>query len=87
MIPVQESPRIPPTPAPLGDRFFMDWSSLGSGSPPVRMPPQSVLVGGTRLDINQPAIQTTQSGSEPTQMGVMEDAHQDDTIVFTPRTH
>ena len=42
---VWESPRIPPTPAPSEDRFFTDWSSLGSGSPPVRIPPQSALVG------------------------------------------
>ena len=34
-IPVEwESPhRTPPTPSPSEDRFFTDWSSLGSGSP------------------------------------------------------
>ena len=52
--------RTPPTPAPLEDRFFTDWSSLGSRSPQVRMPPQSVLVRETGPDINQPANQTTQ---------------------------
>ena len=31
--------RTPPTPAPSEDRFFTDWSSLGSRSPHVRMPP------------------------------------------------
>ena len=44
--------RTPPTPAPSEDRFFMDWSSLESGSPPVRMPPQGVLVREIRPDIN-----------------------------------
>ena len=34
--------RIPPIPAPSEDRFFTDWSSLGSGSAPVRTPPQSI---------------------------------------------
>ena len=63
----------------------MDWSSLGS--PCVRMPPQSVLVGETGPDINQPANQTTQPGSEPTQIEVMGNALQDDTIVSPPRTH
>ena len=84
---VPESPhRTPPTPAPLEDRFFTDWSSLGSGSPPVRTPPQSVPVRETGPDINQPVNQTTQPGSEPTQIGVTENALQEDTVVSTPRT-
>ena len=37
-------------------------------------------------DINQPATQTTQSGSEQTQIGVTENALQEDPIVSTPRT-
>ena len=37
-------------------------------------------------DINQPATQTTQPGLEPTQIGVTENALQEDPIVFTPRT-
>ena len=73
-------------PAPLEDRFFTDWSSLGSGSPHVRMPPQSVLVREIGPDINQPVNQTTQPGSEPTQIGVTENALQEDTIVSSPRT-
>ena len=73
-------------PAPLEDKFFMDWSSLGSGSPHVRTPPQSVLVREIGLDINEPVNQTTQPGSEPTQIGVMENALQEDTIVSPPRT-
>ena len=52
----------------------------------MRMPPQSVLVREIGPDINQPANQTTQPGSEPTQIGVMENALQEDTIVSTPRT-
>ena len=60
--------RTPPTPVPSEDRFFMDWSSLGTGSPLVRTPPQSVLVREVGQDINQTATQTTQLGSEPTQI-------------------
>ena len=51
------------------------------------MPPQSVLVGETGPDINQPVTQTTQLGSEPIHIGGMGNAHQDDIIVSSPRTH
>ena len=67
-------------------QLFSDWSSLGSGSPPMRMPPQSVLVREIGPDINQPVKQTTQPGSDPTQIGITENALQEDTIVSTPRT-
>ena len=50
------------------------------------MPLQSVLVREIRPGINQPANQTTQPGSEPTQIGVTENAPQEDTIVSTPGT-
>ena len=56
------------------------------GSPLVRTPPQSVQVREIGPDINQPATQTTQPGLEPTQLGVMENALQEDPIVSTPRT-
>ena len=80
----RESPhRTPPAPAPSEDRFT-DWSSLGS--PHVRMPPQSVPVGETGLDINQPVNQTTQPGSEPAQIGATGNALQNDIIVSSPRT-
>ena len=76
---VQESPqRTPPTPAPSEDRFFMDWSGIRTGSPLVQMPPQSILVRERRQEINQPTIQTSQPGSEPTQMGVTENDPQED---------
>ena len=75
--------RTPPAPAPSEDRFT-NWSSLGS--PHVRMPPQSVLVGETGPDINQPINQTTQSGSEPAEIGAMGNAPQNDIIVSSPRT-
>ena len=78
--------RTPPTPAPSEDRYFTDWSSLGTGSPLVRTPPQSVPIGEIGTNINQPANQTIQPGSEPTQIGVMENALQEDPIVTTPRT-
>ena len=51
------------------------------------MPPQSVPVGETGPDINQPANQTTHPGSEPTQIGVTGNNLQDDTFVSPPRTH
>ena len=42
---IQESQQMtPPTPAPSEDRFFKDWSSIRMRSPPVRTPPQSILV-------------------------------------------
>ena len=56
------------------------------GSPLVRIPLQSVPVREMGPDINQPANQTTQPGLEPTQIGVTENALQEDTIVSTPRT-
>ena len=81
----QDSPhRTHATPTPSEDRLFMDWSSLGS--PGVRMQPQSVLVGETGPDINHPANQITQPGLEPTQIEIMGNALQDDTIV-SPRTY
>ena len=76
--------RTPPAPAPSEDRFT-NWSSLGS--PCVRMPPQSVLVGEIGPDINQPVNQTTQPGSEPAQIGAMGNALQNDIIVSSLRTH
>ena len=51
----------------------------------MRTPPQSVLVREMVPDINQPANQTTQPGLEQTQIGVMENALQEDPIVSTPR--
>ena len=81
----QESPqRTPPTPAPSEDRFFTDWSSLGS--PCVRMPPQNILVTEPGPDINQPVNQTVQPGSEPAQIGIMRIGLQDNIIVSSPRT-
>ena len=50
------------------------------------MPPQSVLVGETGPDINQPVNQTTQPGSEPAQIGAMGNALQND-IIVSSRTH
>ena len=52
----------------------------------MRTPPQSVPVREMGPDINQPATQTTQPGSEPTQIGVTVNALQEDPIASTPRT-
>ena len=76
---VQESQqRTPPIPAPSEDRFFMDWSSIRTGSPLVRMQPQSISVRDRGQEIHQPTIQTSQPGSEPTQMGVTINTPQED---------
>ena len=78
--------RTPPTPAPSEDRLFMDWTSIRMGSPLVRTLPQSILVRERGQEINQPTIQTTQLGCERIQMGVTENALQEDPIVTTPTT-
>ena len=51
------------------------------------MPPQSILVAETGLNINQPVKQTNQPGLEPAQIGSMRNGLQDDIIVSSPRTH
>ena len=50
------------------------------GSPLVRTPLQSVLVREIGPDINQPATQTIQPRSEPTQIGVTENALHEDLL-------
>ena len=68
---------------PLSDeRLFTDWSSLES--PPARTSPQSVPIGEMGQSINQPDNQTTQPGSEPTEIGAMGNAPSDN--VSSPRT-
>ena len=52
----------------------------------MRTPPQSVPVRERGQDINQPTVQTTQPGLEPAQIGVTENALQEDPIVSAPRT-
>ena len=69
--------RTQTTPAPSEDRFFTDWSSIRTGSPLLQMPPQSILVRERGQEINQPTIQTSQPESEPIQMGVTENAPQE----------
>ena len=62
----------------------MDWSSKRTGSPLVRMPPQSILVRERGQEINQIAIQTSQPSSEPACMGVTENTLQEDLPSTTP---
>ena len=76
--------RTPPTPAPSEDRFFMDWSTIRTGSPLVRMPPQSILVRERGQEINQITIQTSQPGFDPIQMGVTENSLQENLPSTTP---
>ena len=78
--------RTPPTPTPSEDRFFTDWSSVRTGSPIIRMPPQSISMGERRPEINQIAPQTSHPISEQTYMGVIEDALQEDLSTTTPPT-
>ena len=60
----------------------MDWSSIRTGSPLVRTLPQSISVRERGQEINQPTnTWTSQPGSEPTQMGVTENALQEDLTV------
>ena len=74
----ETSQMTPPTPAPSEDRFFMDWSSIRMRSLPVRTPPQSISVRERGQEINQTTIQISQPGSEPSQMGVTDNApHRD----------
>ena len=53
----------------------------------MRIQLQSVPVGETGSDISQPVNQTTLPGSEPAQIGAMENALQEDIIASSPRTH
>ena len=62
----------------------MDWSSIRTGSLLVRMPPQSILVRERGQEINQTTIQTSQPGSEPTQMGVTDNTLHEDLTITTP---
>ena len=50
----------------------------------MRTPPQSILVRERGQEINQTTIQTSQPGSEPTQMGVRENTFQEDLPNATP---
>ena len=62
----------------------MDWSSIRTGSPLVRMPPQSILGRERVQEINQTAPQTSHPISGPTHMGVTEDALQEDLPTTVP---
>ena len=76
---IQESQHMtPPTPAPSEDRFFTDWSSIRMRSSPVRTQPQSISVRERGQEINQTTIPTSQPGSEPTEMGVTDNAPHED---------
>ena len=82
---VQESQqRTQPTPASSEDRFSMDWSSIRTESPLVRMLPQGISVRERGQEINQTAIQTSQPSSEPTHMGITENTLQEDLSSTTP---
>ena len=72
----------PPTLPPSDVRLCTNWSSLES--PHARTSPQSVPIRERGQNINQPDNQTTQPGSEPTQIGAMGNAPSDN--VSSPRT-
>ena len=84
---IQESQQMTPhTSAPSEGRFFMDWSSIRMRSL-VRTPPQSILVRERGQEINQTTIPTSQPGSEPTQMGVTDNAsHEDLPLLLWPNS-
>ena len=62
----------------------MDWSSIRTGSPLVRTPPQSILVRERGQEINQTALQTSHPISGPTHMGVIEDTLWEDPPTTAP---
>ena len=72
----------------------MDWSSIGSGFPPVRAPPQSIPVGDILTtpgmegghETGQIAPQQSHPISEQTHMGVADDAIQEN-LPTTPNIH
>ena len=74
----EDAPTLPPS----DERLFTDCSSLES--PRARTSPQSVPIGEMGQSINQPDNQTTQPGSEPTEIGAMGNAPSDN--VSSPRT-
>ena len=81
---IQESQQLTtPTPVPSEDRFFTDWSSIRTRSPPMRTPAQSTLMRERGQEINQATILTSQPGSEPTQMGVTDNAPHEDLPLAT----
>ena len=61
-------PGTPPTLALSEDRLFTDWSSIGSRSPPVVPPSQSVPMGGTLVTPGIEGIhKTEQAAPQPSQ--------------------
>ena len=62
----------------------MDWSSVRTGSPLVRTPPQNISEREGGQEINQITLQTHHPISEPTCMGVTEDALQEDLPTTAP---
>ena len=56
------------------------------GSPIIRMPPQSILMGERRQEINQVAPQISHPISEQTHMGVIKDTLQEDLSTTAPPT-
>ena len=79
-------PRTPPTPASSEDRLFTDWSSIGSRSPPMVAPPQSVPMGRTLItpgiegihEAEQAAQQPFQPISQESHIGTMSHVVQED---------
>ena len=76
--------RTPPTPVPSEERLFTDWSSVRLGSPLVRTPPQSILVGERGHETNQITPQSAHPISEQTHMGIAENAIQENLPTTAP---
>ena len=76
---VQESQQSTPlNPAPSEDRLFMDWSSIRTGSPLVRMPPQSIPVKERGKKLIKQLYRHPILCSGPTCIGVTENVLQED---------
>ena len=60
--------RIPSTPVPSENRLFIDWSSIGSVTPPIKPPSPSVLAGDTLTTTGIEHIHNTdQTAPQPSQ--------------------
>ena len=62
----------------------MDWSSIRTRSPLVRMPSSKYFGERKGQEINQTTLQTSQPGSQPTQMGVTDNTLHEDLPSTTP---
>ena len=76
--------RTPPTPAPSDDRLFTDWNSIGSRSPPVIPPPQSVPMVGTLITPGIEGIHETEQAAPQPSQPISQESHVGTTRCVVP---